>query len=106
VNLQILDAAAIEARDAVFWYDDQQPGLADRFLAEYSGMLEQIEASPVSFSRYEFNQTSHETRRAILKNFPYAVIFQIIDPENIIVLAVAHLSRKPSYWIRRAADRQ
>lgn len=105
MNVRVLNIAAAEARDAVLWYDDQQAGLADRFLDEYSASLGRIESFPDSFSKYEFNQTSHEIRRAILKSFPYAVIYQIVDPESIVVIAVAHLSRKPAYWIDRATDR-
>tara|TARA_R110002072_G_scaffold302999_1_gene491039 strand:+ start:73326 stop:73577 length:252 start_codon:yes stop_codon:yes gene_type:complete len=45
-----------------------------------------------------------EIRRATLKSFPYAVIFQIVDPESVVAPAVAYLSRKPSYWLHRIAD--
>jgi plasmid stabilization system protein ParE len=41
------------------------------------------------------------TRRALLKRFPYAVYFAV-DNEIIVVLAVFHTSRDPESWRRRS----
>jgi len=41
-----------------------------------------------------------EVRRALMSVFPYALIFLELKRE-IRVIAVAHTSRRPGYWIYR-----
>lgn len=42
----------------------------------------------------------HDTRMLVLKRFPYSVIYREIN-NQIVVLAVAHQSRRPGYWSGR-----
>jgi hypothetical protein len=44
---------------------------------------------------------SKNTRRCLLNRFPFAVIYETKQNE-IIVLAIMHLSRKPGYWKERS----
>ena len=43
---------------------------------------------------------SANTRRCRLKRFPYGVIYAV-EANKILVLAIAHLHRKPGYWSGR-----
>lgn len=36
-------------------------------------------------------------RRAMARRFPYAVFFDI-EPQRLVVMAIAHSSRRPGYW--------
>jgi hypothetical protein len=36
----------------------------------------------------------------LIERFPYAVVYGIED-ETIIVIAIAHTRRKPTYWVER-----
>jgi hypothetical protein len=38
-----------------------------------------------------------------VKRHPYLVVYAIL-PDQIVVLAVAHTSRKPGYWRERLAE--
>lgn len=40
------------------------------------------------------------TKRLVLKRFPYDVVV-LEFPEEIIVVAVVHHSRRPGYWRKR-----
>jgi mRNA-degrading endonuclease RelE of RelBE toxin-antitoxin system len=100
VTVRVLDIAEHEAREAAFWYDDQTSGLGDDFLDEYVRRLEEIEASPERFPLLETNETEYLIRRAILRRFPYAIIYQVVA-EQSVVLAIMHLSRRPDYWVNR-----
>ena len=42
-----------------------------------------------------------EHRFALLKRFPYSVVYQNL-PDKIQVIALAHSSRQPGYWQGRA----
>lgn len=41
-----------------------------------------------------------DVRRRIVRRFPYSVLYTV-ENEEIVVLAIAHQSREPGYWIRR-----
>jgi hypothetical protein len=41
-----------------------------------------------------------DIHRALVAGFPYYLPFQILGDE-ILVVAIAHASRKPNYWRRR-----
>lgn len=41
------------------------------------------------------------TRRALLEGFPYAVVYREMSPDQIEVVAIAHVRRRPKYWAKR-----
>jgi len=40
------------------------------------------------------------TRRILLRRFPYQIVYRL-KPDGIVVVAVAHLKRRPGYWKSR-----
>ena len=98
--LRVLQQAEWEARDAACWYDEQQQGLGDAFVDEYQSALEKIEDRPESYARLETVDTPKDIRRFVLRRFPYKAVFELAGDE-IIVLAVPHVGRRPNYWIDR-----
>ncbi len=87
---------AREEIDAAFeWYYRRSPQAADAFLTEIGASLAQIVSHPQLYPAYTKN-----TRRRILERFPYSVIFQEME-DIILVIALAHAKRRPSYWAGR-----
>jgi len=39
--------------------------------------------------------------RATLPNFPYSIIFEIHNPDVILILGVIHQKREPKRWMKR-----
>ena len=39
-------------------------------------------------------------RRTLVPGFPYGLLYSV-EPERILIVAVAHLSRRPGYWKSR-----
>ena len=69
--------------------------VAERFLIEVDISIERITASPKLYPRF-----SRKTRRRVLAEFPYSVIYQ--DKEDtVLIVAVAHAKRRPGYWAKR-----
>jgi hypothetical protein len=92
--------AVEELFEAAAWYRDQQQGLELEFLAEVDRILPMLETSPASFPRVLGLAVDLEIRRALLPRFPYALVFVETERE-IRILAVAHLKRRPGYWLNR-----
>lgn len=40
------------------------------------------------------------TRRVLLGDFPYQLVYRV-EGDEVRVYAVAHLKRKPGYWLER-----
>jgi hypothetical protein len=95
VTVRFLQVAEIELDDAIRWYGAQAPGLGDAFLIEVMTAADRIERYPQAWHPLE-----QGLRRCRLTRFPYALIY-VVENSDIIVLALAHLHRKPDYWRER-----
>jgi toxin ParE1/3/4 len=91
-TVRIHPAALEEAEAAVAWYSKRSRTAADAFLDELDRTIRQISQHPEQYEAREFN-----TRRAILRRFPYLIVFRE-GSEGIEVIAVAHGRRRPGYW--------
>jgi plasmid stabilization system protein ParE len=47
----------------------------------------------------QFPLVGYGARRALIKDFPYAVIFR--EAKKIQIVAIAHGKRRPGYWRKR-----
>lgn len=45
-------------------------------------------------------KTGHGARRFVMHDYPYTLVYRVM-PEAIIIVAVAHHSRRPGYWAGR-----
>jgi plasmid stabilization system protein ParE len=95
MKIRFLAIAQREVDDAVRWYDDQIAGLGQEFLDELDRAVRRAAAWPTSCPEIE-----HGVRRCLLARFPYGLIYGV-DGETLVVLAVAHLHRKPRHWVER-----
>jgi len=83
--------------DAAFdWYLERSPDAALGFDAEVDRALAQIIAAPKRWA-----SGAHSTRRFLLRQFPFTLIYRERVTGNIQILAVAHTSRRPGYWKER-----
>ena len=84
--------AQVEYSAAIAWYELRSPRTASRFEAEVERMLTLIAASPDLFPKYD-----DDHRFAILRRFPYSIVYKIQERQTYVV-AVPHSSRSPGYW--------
>ncbi|OGV70550.1 MAG: plasmid stabilization protein [Lentisphaerae bacterium RIFOXYB12_FULL_65_16] len=87
--------ARAEFLAAVEYYEECQEGLGRRFRLTVESAVDHICEMP-----FRFRVLHAPFRRCLLPTFPYSVIFSI-EPEFILVVAVAHAKRKPGYWHER-----
>jgi plasmid stabilization system protein ParE len=80
--------------DAYGWYEQQQPGLGEAFLASVDASFDIIGKYPEMFAAVH-----REVRRALVARFPFAV-FYLVEPQRVVVLTVLHTARDPRAWPR------
>ena len=81
-----------EVRAARGWYEEQRPGLGARFADAIEQSVQRIVSNPLAFPLVH-----GEIRRAVVRQFPYAVYFRVHE-DDIVVLAVMHGRRHPHRW--------
>ncbi len=86
------------------WYDQQRPGLGADLAEELEHALDAIAERPSTWPLWPGIAVELEVRRFLLARFPFAVAY-VAQPEEITVLAVAHLRRRPGYWLERLTRR-
>jgi len=94
VRVELHPEAEAEFAAQVDYYEEQQPGLGERFDREVIGCLDWIAKNPT------VPRLRKAYRRVNLKVFRFYLAY-VIEGEMIWVLAVAHGSRKPGYWTDR-----
>jgi plasmid stabilization system protein ParE len=85
-------AAEEELNQAVDYYNDCQPSLGWDFAQEVYFTIQNILAYPKAWT-----PLSKNTRRCLVNRFPFGVIYQIVE-NDIFIIAIMQLSRKPGYW--------
>ena len=83
-------AAQAEFDDAAVWYENNQPGLGDDFVAEIQQVLDVIANQP---ERYPI--ADGDVREAPISRFPYCIYYRV-KSDRIVVVTVFHMSRDPS----------
>jgi plasmid stabilization system protein ParE len=93
--VRFLGAARAELRKEVAFYEEQLPGLGAELVAEIEYGVRQLRSFP------ELGKPAVAgTRQLAIRRFPFLLVYRIREDE-LIVVAVAHQRRNPSYWQRR-----
>ena len=92
MNVRVLEIAQQELDEAISYYNGQVAGLGDAFLLEVVAAIERIRRFPEGW-----HPLTEHIRRCRLRRFPSGLIYQP-DKNEIIIIAVAHSHRRPSYW--------
>lgn len=91
-SVYFFPAAETELRNAVAYYNEQCAGLGFDLAAEVRRTIGRILRFPSAWTKL-----SPSTHRCLTNRFPYAVIYQCSD-DQILIVAVMHLKRKPDSW--------
>jgi plasmid stabilization system protein ParE len=98
VKIRYLTVAEIEFDEAVAWYLARSRSAARHFGKEIR-IVERLLLDHPRIGRCD----EHDTRSLCVNDFPYNLIYSI-EKNEIVVVAVAHHSRRPGYWIDRLAE--
>jgi plasmid stabilization system protein ParE len=97
--VEVLDLARREFDEAFVYYESQRPGLGEEFRSAVKRQIEKIKAHPDAWM-----PVSPGVRKCLGRQFPYDVVYQQTDA-GLLILALAHKKRIPSYWAKRICKR-
>ena len=96
-RVTIRPEAEAELVAAADWYESKRSGLGIRFSSEIDQALARIAAAAESHPRW---RPDRGYRKCLVHRFPFIIFFEIF-PEVVEVVAFAHASRRPGYWLER-----
>ena len=96
-SVLVTSAAERDFTEALCWYAERSQRAAEGFDAEFARAMTQIASDPARFPRCD-----DVHRFYLMRRYPYQVIFRELEGQLILV-AVAHASRKPGYWADRSS---
>jgi toxin ParE1/3/4 len=85
-----------EMEIAVGWYEEQRVGLGAELAEAVDDALADILEAP---ERWPLWQPDAPYRRRVVRRFPY-VLFYAVEGNIVRVVALAHVKRRPGYWMR------
>ena len=81
--------------ESIDWYDSQKNKLGRKFAKELQEIMKQVKNNPTRFPKIH-----QEIRKAVLKKFPYLIIFEVQN-HTIFVLSIFNTHRNPDAWKER-----
>ncbi len=90
-------SASAEYREGLVWYAQRSRRAAGGFEREVERVLAALRQDPRRNAECEGG-----CREAILSRYPYSLIYRIESNGSVLVVALAHASREPGYWLGRA----
>ena len=77
-----------DLNSAARYYDKQRLGLGEELRAEVYSAIEKILANPMQFVVIKAG-----IRRCLVRRFPYAILFRVVNDDLIRVLVIRHHRR-------------
>ena len=95
MKVEFHPSTTADLNEAVRYYNKQQPGLGNTLRTEVYAAIEFIQQNP------EIYVAAKGVRRALVKRFPYSVIYKLIPDQCVRVLLIRHHKRHPEHGFRR-----
>ena len=98
-SLTVSPEANADILEAVVWYESRRPGLSLKFEEDLDRRIEAIRQAPDGYALIDRGY-----RQALLKRFPYSVVFRA-TAARVVVVAVPHHKRDQRAWLGRLKPR-
>ena len=94
--------AALELEEAADWYEKEQPGLGNRLISAFEHAIQLLGEVNPPLAPSGGSAGKKGAQKLILHKFPFSMIVYEME-HTIVVVALAHHSRRPGYWKSRVA---
>ena len=89
MRILYLPDAAADVQETFEWYERKRRGLGREFLGALEVAEDELVRSPTAY------RTVHrDTRRFLLRRFPYQILFRVMD-DQIVIVGCFHVRRSP-----------
>jgi plasmid stabilization system protein ParE len=92
--------AVAEFDAAVHWYEEREPGIGLALVERVEEVRHDISDWPDAAPRYTTAGDGTVIRSKAVGGYPYRVVYAV-DRDAVLILAYAHESREPGYWLGR-----
>ena len=89
-KVEITTLAEEEFNSVFQYYEQQQKGLGIKFSKEIDIIIAELKLNPFLFQRH-----FKHYREAVLKKFPYFIVYEIIE-KRVIIHSFFHTKRNPN----------
>ena len=96
LSFKLDEAAEAEFYQIVDCYKQFDRALSFDFIKEFDQAVQKLLKFPKAGSPY-----FHDTKRIILRRFPYSIVYKIYGKNEIVAHAIMHMRRRPNYWEER-----
>ncbi len=91
--VQFLPRAADEAEHIAVWYEAQRSDLGRQFMDELRSRLDELAQHPTR----GLLTADDAVGQIRLHRFPYLISYRTF-PDHLLILAIGHTRRHPSFW--------
>lgn len=85
--------ANLEFREAARYYESEAPGVGLAFAAEVHKAIAKLAEFPLAA-----RLVRGSIRKKVLPHFPYSILYAV-EQDGILIVAVAHQRKRPTYWL-------
>ena len=82
--------------EAAVFYEARTSGLGEDFLNDVEQVIARLRVHPKAGV-----EVADGLRGALLRRFPFSLIYSL-EPGELLIVSVAHHRRRPGYWRRRS----
>lgn len=87
-RVRVRPEAELDLLIAAGWYEAQRQGLGTEFIDELSALVASLADNALLYAEH-----LEGVRRAFARRFPYAIYFQIVGDE-VVVISILHMRRR------------
>lgn len=100
MKVKVSREAARELEEAAAWYEMEEPGLGRRLIDAFEHAAQLLVEPNPPLTTIQGNAADLGAKKLVLHKFPFSLIV-VRYRQRITIVALAHHSRAPSYWVKR-----
>lgn len=100
-SLRVDSSAEAEYEAAVRWYLERDVSVAEWSVGAVEAAFAEIAAHPERWPAIA-GEPDPPPRRFVLPGLPFVIVYVVHD-DGVLVLSIAHTSRRPGFWRNRGA---
>ena len=98
-RIVITPFAQADFLNVIYWYNQKRDSLGYEFIAEADRLMNLLSRNP-----FIFRIRKKQLRLALLKRFPFTIVYEI-EKQNVIIFSVIHQHSHPKKVFRKPAKK-